>query len=466
MGGAIRLFVALAVLAPLPELHAQEAPTPAPDSQPVPPEPQPSPPEPQPLPPDPTPEPDAAAPPDGQPAPPDLAPPADPPPAEEPVPAGASLDVPQIQLHGFVSQGAFISTEHNFLGRSTHGSVELTEAALNASSEVADRLRVGMQLFTRDVGPYGDYKITLDWAFLDYRWKQWVGMRAGRVKMPFGLYNETNDIPSGRLPILLPQSVYPVSSRDFLLALTGASVYGTPLLGRHGSLDYQVFFGTIFIDLAEAPQFLGAHTRRAGGAQVFWRPPIEGLRIGPSWLNVKVDFDFQLDPATVDQLVMSGAVPADFDGRAQLRLHDANLLIGSVEYEVPKWLLAAEYSRQLIHAETSPPGLLPEGQEDSDSERFYALVSHRATERLAVGAYASFQFNDVDNRDGEGLPIAHSAYQQDYAATGRYDINEFWLIKLEAHLMRGTALLSPADNPEGAPEKTWGLFLAQTVLSF
>lgn len=399
-----------------------------------------------------------------------LAEPAAPPDASaepiEPVSA-TSPDLRSVQLHGFVSQGAFISSSYNYLGRSKNGSVEFTEAALNASSEVADRLRVGLQLFARDIGPIGDYKISLDWAFLDYRWKEWLGVRAGRVKMPFGLYNEVNDVPGARLPILLPQSIYPVRSRDFLLALTGAAIYGSPLVGTAGAIDYQVFFGTIFLDLGDSPQFIGAHTRRAGGAQVFWRPPIEGLRIGPSFLNVKVDFDFQLDQMTIDQLIMDGAVPADFDGRAQLRLHDANLLVGSVEYDIGRWLFAGEYSRQLIHAETTPPGLIPEADADSDSERFYLLAAHRLREDLTVGGYASFQFRDVDNRSGEGLPVSHTAYQQDYAATGRYDINEFWLIKLEAHLLRGTAALSQADNPGGTlDEKNWGLFLAQTVLSF
>jgi hypothetical protein len=430
MGRTLRLALIALGLAPLRDLHAQSAAPPAEPTAPV--------------------AEQAAA-----------------PPAEEPVAASsASLELPSVQFHGFVSQGAFITTTYNYLGQSKHGSVEFTEAALNASTEVSDRLRAGMQLFTRDVGPIGDYKLTLDWAFLDYRWREWIGLRAGRVKMPFGLYNEVNDIPGGRLPILLPQSIYPVTSRDFLLALTGASLYGSQPLGGAGALDYQVFFGTIFLDLSESPQFLGAHTHRAGGAQVFWRTPIDGLRVGPSFLNAKADFDFQLDQMTIDQLVMSGAVPADFDGRAQLRLHDANLLIGSAEYDTGRWLFAAEYSRQLIHAETTPPGLLPDGDGDSDSEHFYALVADRMTDHVTVGGYASFQFNDVDNRSGEGLPVPHSAYQQDYAATGRYDVNEFWLVKLEAHFLRGTAAVSPADNPGGTLDKNWALFLAQTVLSF
>ena len=30
----------------------------------------------------------------------------------------------------------------------------------------------------------------MDWAFLDYQWRPWLGLRAGIIKMPFGLYNE------------------------------------------------------------------------------------------------------------------------------------------------------------------------------------------------------------------------------------------------------------------------------------
>ena len=55
----------------------------------------------------------------------------------------------------------------------------------------------------------------------DYRFKDWLGIRAGRVKIPFGLYNDSSDVDSARVPILLPQSLYPTLNRDFLLAQTG-----------------------------------------------------------------------------------------------------------------------------------------------------------------------------------------------------------------------------------------------------
>lgn len=375
-------------------------------------------------------------------------------------------DTPPLDVHGFVSQGAFISTSNDYLGHSERGTVEFTEAAINLSREVADRLRVTLQLFTRDLGPIGDYRIVLDLGFLDYRWRQWLGVRAGRVKMPFGLYNDVNDVPSGRTAILLPQSIYPITSRDFLLGLTGAAVYGSPQLGCAGWLDYQLFGGTIFIDDQDNPQVLELDVRRLAGAQAFWRPPLEGLRVGGTWLNGRIDFDFQLDQATTDALIASGAVPAGYDGRAELRLNDANLLVGSVEYTFGRVGLAAEYSRTYTHTETTPDGLVPD--EDTATEGFYGMVGARLDDSWSLGSYYSVKFQDIDDRTGDGAayPIGHQAYQADLAATARYDVNEFWMFKGEAHFIQGTADLSAAENPPGKLEKNWGLFLVQTVLTF
>ena len=162
--------------------------------------------------------------------------PAEPPPqnaAPPPVPAPAPADepspppdpLPAIAVHGFVSEGGFWSTSNDYIGASSRGSLKLFEAGLNISTEVADRLRAGMQLFARDFGDLEDAP-RFDWAFLDYHWQTWLGVRAGIIKMPFGLYNEYTDIDSARLPILMPQSVYPFVIRDVLLSHRGFALYG------------------------------------------------------------------------------------------------------------------------------------------------------------------------------------------------------------------------------------------------
>src|SRR6266478_7614160 len=169
--------------------------------------------------------------------------------------AAAELSLPgelgQLQVHGFISQGFLYTTDNNYLANSSRGSFEFTELGLNFTLPATDRLTLGLQIFSHALGPIGDYRATLDWYSLDYHWRDWLGIRAGRVKVPFGLYNDSSDIDSARTAILLPQSIYPASNRDFLLAQTGGELYGFKDLGAAGGLDYRMYGGTIFLDVKQ-----------------------------------------------------------------------------------------------------------------------------------------------------------------------------------------------------------------------
>ena len=145
-------------------------------------------------------------------------------------------------------------------------------------------------------------------------------MRAGRVKIPFGLYNEYADIDASRLQILLPQSVYPISNRQVLLSHTGAAIYGTVPLSAAGELDYQLYGGSLYVPLGgvvsrAASQIYSVDTHYLIGGQVFYRPPIEGLRVGYSMLRAKIDFFTDLDAATTAGLGAGMLVPPSFNGQ-------------------------------------------------------------------------------------------------------------------------------------------------------
>src|SRR5262249_32905537 len=148
-----------------------------------------------------------------------------PPPSVQPAKSEADdVDLLALEVHGFISPGFIVSTDNNYLSESKHGSFKLSEVGLNFTKPLTETLRAGIQLFARDLGRSGNYSAKFDWYYLDYRWRDWLGIRAGRVKVPFGLYNDINDIDPARVPILLPQSVYPVTNRDFLLAQTGGEL--------------------------------------------------------------------------------------------------------------------------------------------------------------------------------------------------------------------------------------------------
>jgi hypothetical protein len=374
----------------------------------------------------------------------------------------------EIQIHGFAGEGGFISTDNDYIGSSSQGTLELFEAGLNVSTEPAERLRFGFQLFSRTVGDLHDLSPRLDFAYGDYRWKSWLGIRAGIVKMPYGLYNEYADIDAARLPILLPQSVYPVQNRDVLLSQTGFALYGNHVLGGAGELDYQAWLGTLTIP-ENALELVGAslesvRTRYVTGAQVFWSPPLEGLRVGATFLRTSIDFHVVLDPAIVEALIMAGAVPADFDGALVVSQRPTQLGIASVEYTHGDWLFAAEYGRSWKHQQTTLPALIPTF--DQEEEQLYGMVNYRLSEQFETGAYYSVHHLDVGDRFGHGAGFARPfhAYQRDLAATLRFDVNEHWVWKLEGHFIDGSADLRTTANPD--PTRFWGLFLFKTTVSF
>jgi hypothetical protein len=96
-----------------------------------------------------------------------------------------------VEIHGFVGQGFIATTANNYLADSKRGSFEFSEVGINFSKQLTDRMRIGVQLFTHDLGPVGNYRTRFDWFYLDYRFWDWLGVRAGRTKLPFGLYNES-----------------------------------------------------------------------------------------------------------------------------------------------------------------------------------------------------------------------------------------------------------------------------------
>jgi hypothetical protein len=368
-----------------------------------------------------------------------------------------------VEIHGFVSQGVMKSTANNYLADSKRGSFEFSEVGVNFTKSMTDELRVGMQLFMRDLGPVGNYTPHFDWFYLDYRFWDWLGIRAGRTKLPFGLYNETNDIDQARVPILLPQSVYPITSRDYLLAQTGLELYGRVPLDAAGSLEYRAYGGTLYFDITAAQ---AATTPRVGvpyivGGRLMWQTPLEGLQAGGSLQAMRLEFDYVPPAALITNLQMTGQLPPNFRAPFDVKL-PAVLAVGSVEYQVGDLLVAAEYSRWHVITESPYPVVVP--YSDVVSERGYLMTSYRVLPWLSPGAYYSALFKNVDNRTG-----TRDAYQHDVAATLRFDINDHWLVKLEGHYLNGTGALSSALNdgqPTGTLTKDWGLFLVKTTAYF
>lgn len=160
--------------------------------------------------------------------------------------AGA-LTAEGIDIHGFIGQGYMKSDNNNYLANTEDGTAEFTEMGINFSTEF-DQLRIGFQLFSRDLGEFGNNEIELDWAVGDYQFNEMVGIRAGKVKMPLGLYNQERDLDMLRTSVLLPSSVYDEGQRSLVSTFQGANIYGLVDGQAAGAFEYELFYGGTSVD--------------------------------------------------------------------------------------------------------------------------------------------------------------------------------------------------------------------------
>jgi hypothetical protein len=363
-------------------------------------------------------------------------------------------DPDALQIHGFASQGYLKSTHNNYLAESRDGSFEFFEAGLTFTKQLTDRLRFGAQFFGHRLGDGGDYKVAVDWAYLDYHLRDWIGIRAGRIKLPFGLYNDTADIDAAHPTALLPQSVYPEEDRNFLLAQTGVELYGYRELPSLGDIEYRFYAGTIYLDVGPQPAggpigLVSLRIPYVSGGRIMWETPIPGLRAGVSLQYLR------LDTRLLDQRIPAMPVPVD----ASI---SARLAVASVEYEADDALFAFEYARWKSTIDSSNPMIIPE--DGADSSRAYGMMAYRVRPWLQPALTYSVLYA------GKGQLVGAGASQHDASATLRFDLNPFWLLKLELHAMRGTAALNTTLNPGVTSvddlADRWLLFVAKTTVYF
>jgi len=387
--------------------------------------------------------------------------PAEVPPPRPPTPPEefSLAGLPPLQVHAFASQGIIKTTKNNYLVRhSTRGSFELTEAAINFTQPLTDRLRMGLQLFTSQIGGVGDFRVQADWYYLDYRFADWLGLRAGRNKVPFGLYNEINDIDAARVPILLPQAVYPLLSRDLLLAQTGLELYGYLRLGGAGGLDYRAYAGTLYSPPPTATpgtMLTDFDIPYTAGGRLMWETPLEGLRLGGSYLTLRANAAATVTPT--DPMMAATMLSQ------KVVFH---LWMSSLEYARDDLLLAAEFGQWKGRLDTTAQQSMQPSTVSTIREtdtRFYGMAAYRVARWLMPGAYYAGLHHD---RAGV---VGRASHQHDIAATLRFDVNSFWIVKLEGHYMLGTGDISGDLNGATTADMLadrWFVFLAKTTAYF
>ncbi len=371
----------------------------------------------------------------------------------------AAFTPADIQVHGFISQGYVENWGNNVPFEAKGGTFDYREMAINASYATGN-VRIGAQAYAQRLGNYGEDKPILDWAIVDYSFNRSIGVRAGRVKMPKGLYGEALDVDAIRPFASLPSSLYSSVLRDFSSSFDGGMVYGNLELGTAGSLDYKVFYGDIRMDgdqgvadyfnttsiFASDINDLGMNA--IWGGQLNWNTPVLGLRLAYSFNQIN-------DLYGTGPLNGYPIVDASLLGKA----YDTHIL--SAEYFYHDWTFAAEVSVVGGLFEVSSPF----GTVASDAEtiNWYVSAARRINDRLELGAYYSVQEND---NAAPGTPNLMTYYRE-WVASARYDISDRWLAKVEGHFGKGLYnVFNTARTPNPSMDDTSTALVLKTTFVF
>lgn len=362
----------------------------------------------------------------------------------------------KVQIHGFFSQGFAYSDNNNWLTMKTSdGSAAFTDFGANISVPITDKLRIGAQIYDRNVGNLGDWHPMLDWAYADYRFTSWLGVRGGKVKTVFGLYNDIQDVDALHTFALLPQSIYPTDMRDSTIAHIGGDVYGDIRLGKGlGTLSYTAFAGlrkdSQYGGYPYLLDYTGIHYNDYGGLQfggdVRWATPVDGLVLGMSRMNEDI---YGEGDWTVEGY---GSFPT-----YEETIDDwMNQYYG--KYTKGALTLDAEY-RRYFRNQAILSGL---ASVETDVRGWYVAGSYQIYDWLRMGSY--FSYYALKSPNANSGPT--DADMKDTAITARFDVNRYVNIKAEGHFIRGIGApgLYPSgfysiDNPQGFTSNTNALII-------
>jgi hypothetical protein len=343
--------------------------------------------------------------------------------------AAAAAELPgwlsKVSVHGYVAQAYAVSEAQQILGITPGGTTEYRDLALQFRYEPNRRNSVAAQLRHQRYGEYGtaEHVVELDWAFYQRNFSDRVSVKAGRIPLPLGIFNEAGGAvttsPFFQPPAELYERQY--TSRALEGVLTTVSL-GDP---AGWSFDVDAYGGRWTLEQEDGAR---AEARDAYGAQVWANTPWAGVRFG------------------------GGAYRCTFDERTGLPA-DYLMLHASVEADFDRWMVASEYltgdldTYGRYHAWYVQAGV-------QASPRF-SVHLRRARSRIHVPA---------DGPGSFGGPI-HASLSDDFGLALNYAIRPAVVLKLEGHTNVG--LLSE-DRPRDLyehPSKTRYL-IASVVFGF
>ncbi|HQU71994.1 MAG TPA: hypothetical protein PKV71_05080 [Calditrichia bacterium] len=200
-----------------------------------------------------------------------------------------------LEIHGFLTQSYGRSSNYTIFGIPVGGTTDLRSLALQFQHQTTASISATVQFshfrLANSPGNDAHEPLELDWAFIQYRLNEHFQIRLGKVLLPFGIYNEIQDV-GALLPFFRPPYIPYSEGRYLSETLSGATaLISFELLGRANELEvytgewswqewflYPAPFGSEAVSISGDPKI----DKSLGGRYWFFPGP-EGFRLGGSF---------------------------------------------------------------------------------------------------------------------------------------------------------------------------------------
>lgn len=368
----------------------------------------------------------------------------------------------ELQLHGFLTQGAVITSDNNFLGQSNKkASTDFREIGVNASLRPISDVQVSTGLLSHTAGATDNGELRLDYGLIDWTLstneKGRGGIRLGRVKNAYGLYNKTRDVAFTRPSVLLPQSIYFERTRNLTVAADGAELY----------LDRYYEAGSLFVTFGFGHPLIGSEAVKVALAGLtpngrFGSKPMPVFQVVFEGDGGKYRLGFTT--AQIDARYNPGVM--DVLQAGQLKFTPK---IFSAQYNAESWSLTSEFALR-------PTSIQNFGKNAPDStmygQSYYVQSSYRLAPKWEALLRYDVMYTDSEDRDGKAFAAAtgrpaFTRFSKDWTAGMRFDLTPELMLRAEYHRVDGTGYLPVQDNPNpSALVQHWDMFMLLASFRF
>ncbi len=363
--------------------------------------------------------------------------------------------------HGFLSQGYVHTSDNQFLGDSTDGSADFSEAGLNAAWNATRQLLLSGQVLYRRAGEAKPMGTRIDYAILDWRLHDQLdaglGLRIGRLKNPYGFYSETRDVAATRPGVILPEGTY----NDYLREVT----HSMDSVGFYSHMGLSS--GTFSMEANIGKPLINDETKRS----VLNGLPTQGELTNERALVGR--FLYEQNTGVWRAALSAASFSANYEPAAGEPFLSGEILADQVmlsfEYNRAQWQFTSEYTWRNIHYN----GIFGNDR-IYRGIGYYNQLTYYASAQWSIYARKEDVYLDKSDKDGKAFAAesgftrpAHDAFAKDITYGVRYQPSRSWTLGLEYHRINGTNWLPRIENPNPATHKRyWEMLLAQAAYRF